>query len=46
MTFRKISPLLCGALLLFATDAFALNGDPLPGIDVSMEQNPGRFAAA
>jgi hypothetical protein len=26
---------------VFATTAYAIQGDPLPGIDVSMEQNPG-----
>jgi hypothetical protein len=36
-----ISPLLCGGILLAATAVFAAQGDPLPGIDVSMEQNPG-----
>jgi hypothetical protein len=41
MPVRAIGPLLCGGLLLLATSAFAAQGDPLPGIDVSMEQNPG-----
>jgi hypothetical protein len=41
MSFRAFGPLLCGGFLLLAVPALAAQGDPLPGIDVSMEQNPG-----
>jgi hypothetical protein len=46
MSFRAIGALLCGGLLVLATMAHALQGDPLPGIDVSMEQNPGGIIIA
>jgi Carboxypeptidase regulatory-like domain len=46
MLFRAIGALLCGGLLLLATTAHADQGDPLPGIDVSMEQNPGGIIIA
>jgi hypothetical protein len=46
MSIRFIGPLLCGGILLAATAAFAAQGDPLPGIDVSMEQNPGGIIIA
>jgi hypothetical protein len=40
MAFRAVVALLCSAFLIFATAAAAVQGDPLPGIDVSMEQHP------
>lgn len=46
MTIRALCPLLVGATLLLATAALARDGDPLPGIDVSMEQNPGGIIIA
>jgi hypothetical protein len=46
MTIRAFGALLCGGLLMLATAAFARDGDPLPGIDVSMEQNPGGIIIA
>jgi hypothetical protein len=43
---RIFGSLLCGVLLLVGTAASAIQGDPLPGIDVSMEQNPGGIIIA
>jgi hypothetical protein len=40
MVLRAIVALLCSGFLIFATAAVAIQGDPLPGIDVSMEQHP------
>ena len=45
MSCRLVSALSCG-LLAFAATAYAVTGDPLPGIDVSMEQNPGGIIIA
>ena len=44
MSFRVIA-LVCACLQMLATAAYAVQGDPLPGIDVSMEQNPGGIIA-
>lgn len=43
---RMFGSLLCGALLLIGTAASAMQGDPLPGIDVSMEQHPSGIIIA
>ena len=40
MTIRFIGALLCGGLFIFAVPAYAVQGDPIPGVDVSIEQTP------
>lgn len=46
MSLRTLGALACGGLQVLATTAYAVQGDPLPGIDVSMEQNPGGIIIA
>ncbi|MEA2991994.1 MAG: Carboxypeptidase regulatory-like domain [Alphaproteobacteria bacterium] len=46
MSFRAFGPLLCGGFLLFATAAFAVQGDPVGGIGVEIESSPGGIIIA
>lgn len=39
MTRSMTAALLCGAMLLVATNAFA--GDPIPGVDIKLGKDPG-----
>jgi hypothetical protein len=46
MSLRTIGPLLCGGLLLLATAASAVEGDPVGGIGVDVETSPGGIKVA